>query len=478
MPSLIDTSVPQILDLTHDEQSSLNALLKQLRDKAPRNAMRAAYYDGRNAVKDLGISTPPSMRRLAVVLGWSAKAVDILNRRCNLDGFVIPGLSTADVGVDELWTSNFLRTESSQAGVSSLIHSTAFLITTQGDVASGESPVLITAKDAQSATGEWDRRRRSLKSCLSIIDTDEDGNPSEMVLYLDGLNVIMTKSLGAWKVERRRHNFGVPVEPLVYQPRLGRPFGSSRISRAVMSLHDSALRTIVRSEVSAELYSVPQRVLLGADESAFKNADGTMKTAWQAVLGKVWAVGRDEDGNVPSVEQLAAATQQPHVDQLRAWAQLFAGETSIPLASLGISGDANPTSADAYDAGRDDLIAEAEGTTDGWSEAWNRTILSGLRMLNGWDDVPAEVQSITPKWRSPLTLSRAAAADAAGKTLDKFPWLAESELGLELYGFDRTFIDRAMAEKRRLQGRVALSALQQAAAAVQAPVAPSVAVGG
>lgn len=450
-----------IFELDEFEQDTFDLLLDRLSRKTHRNLLRAAYYDGKNAVRDIGISTPPNFKRIATVLGWSSKAVDILNRRCNLEGFVVPGMNADDLGVGELWSTNYLDTEAAQAGVSSLIHATSFLIATQGDQAAGEPAVLITAKDALTGTGDWDRRRRALRSFLSVLDTDDDGRPTELVLYLDGVNVTMTKTGNAWTVDRRRHAFGVPVEPLVYQPRLSRPFGSSRISRAVMSLHDSALRTVIRSEVSAELYSVPQRVLLGADEAAFRNADGTTKSAWQAVLGRVWAIPDDDDAENPraDVKEFSQGSQDPHVSQLRAWAQLFAGETSIPISSLGISTEANPASAEAYHASREDLISEAEGTIDGWSPAWRRTILRGLQMLNGWEAVPDDVAKLRPKWRSPSTPSRAAAADAAQKTLAQFPWLADSELGLELFGFEQAFIDRAMAEKRRQTGSAALRAL-------------------
>lgn len=448
-----------ISGLEHDEQKSLDALVHQLEAKLPRNQIRAAFYDGKNAVRDLGISTPPNMARVATVLGWSAKAVDILNRRCNLEGFRLPDGAEDDMGVKELWEDNYLDTEASQAGVSSLIHATSFLIATQGDVAAGEPAVLITAKDAMSGTGIWDRRRRSLSSFLSILETGDDGRPSEMVMYLPNMNVTMTKRLGTWTVDRRAHAYGVPVEPLVYQPRLGRPFGSSRISRPVMSLHGLAVRTVVRSEVSAEIYNVPQRVLLGADESSFTNADGTTKSAWEAILGKVWAIGKDEDGDVPKIESFPAASQQPHMDQLRSLAQLFAGETSIPIASLGISGDANPTSSEAYDAGRDDLIHEAEGVTDGWTPAWRRTFLRALQMRNGWDTIPDEAKALTPHWRPPATPSRSALADAGQKQLTAVPWLAETTVGLELLGLDADQITRALAEKRRVQGRAAVDAL-------------------
>lgn len=472
-----------IADLNVDEQRTLTGLLEQLAAKAGRNRLRAAYYDGKNAVRDLGISTPPSFRRIATVLGWSAKACDVLNRRCHLDKFVIPGVDADSLGVADLWRANYLDTEASHAGLSSLIHSTAFLVTTQGNLDAGEPDVLITARSALSGTGMWNRRKRALDSFLSVIDADDMGRPVDMVLYLDGLNVTITKDAGVWKVDRRDHAFGVPVEPLIYKGDLEHPFGRSRISRAVMSLHDSAIRTVIRSEVSAELYSVPQRVLLGADESAFKNADGSVKTAWQAILGRVWAIPDDEDAATPraDIKEYASASQEPHMAQLRAQAQLFAGETSIPISSLGISTDGNPASAESYYASREDLIMEAEGTTDGWTPAWQRSMIRGLQMLNRWtvDEIPPEVLKLQPKWRSPATPSRAAAADAAAKTIDKFPWLADTELGLELYGFDQAFIDRAMAEKRRVGGSAALRAITAAAATGRPAVTvPALAAGG
>lgn len=441
--------------LGDDEQRTLNGLIEQLNAHAARNLLRDAYYDGRNAIRDLGISIPPNLRRVAMVLGWSAKAVDILNRRCNLEGFFIPGLDPSSLGVNDLWDANQLDLESAQAGASSLIHATAFLVTSAGDESVGEPPVIIMGRDALSATGSWDRRARHLDAFLSVLGTDDDDYPTDLALYLPNVVISLRRDKGTtnWDIDRQQHRYGVPVEPLPYRPRLGRPFGSSRISRAVMSLHDSAIRTIMRSEVTAELYSVPQRMLLGVDESAFIDADGNRRSMWQSLLGRIWALERDEDGQIPEVKEFSSATQTPHVDQLRAWAQLFAGETSIPISSLGISTDANPASAEAYYASREDLITEAEGTTDGWSPAWRRSMQTALAMLNGWSTIPDEVKALQPRWRSPATPSRAAAADAASKTLDKFPWLAESELGLELYGFDRSFIIRAMAELRRRRGR-------------------------
>lgn len=463
--------------LSTDEQKILNQMVDQLIAKTPRNMLRSAYYDGKRAISETGLSIPPQMQRTRLVLGWASKAVDILNDRCNLDGFTVPsGVDLDSVGLQDLWDNNFLDVEAPQVGTSSLIHSVAFLFTTEGDPAAGEPPVLINAKDALSATGIWDVRQRRLTAALSIIDRDEDGLKS-FRLYFDNLVLLCEKqATGAWTVDELPHSYGVPVEPVPFDPRLDRMFGRSRISRVVMSLHNAAIRTAIRSEVTAELYSVPQRVLLGANESAFQNADGTVKPVWQAIMGRIWAIGDDEDASNPraDVKEFSGASQQPHIDQLRAQAQQFAGETSIPIASLGLgAAEANPTSADAYYASREDLIRRAESTTDGWSPAWRRTMLRALQMSNGWDEVPDEFKRLRPMWRNPITTSRAAASDAAQKMITTFPWLAQSELGLELFGMDPGFLERAKAELRRQRGRSTLDQLVAATRQLQAVPNPN-----
>jgi hypothetical protein len=113
-------------------------------------------------------------------------------------------------------------------------------------------------------------------------------------------------------------------------------------------------------------------------------------------------------------------------------AQMMSGETGIPIGELGIIGDSNPTSADALQVSRDDLIAEAEQTTDGWTPDVSSAVTRALRMLNR-GSLPPKLD-VCPVWRNPIHVSRAQAADAGAKVIDKFPWLAETEIGLELSG--------------------------------------------
>ena len=457
-----------ITALSDDDQAALDELLMQWRAKRPRNNLRSAFYDMTNATRALMTSNAPNVvKRRSFVLGWSAIAVDKLNRRCNIDGFYdAAGNNLDDLGLPDLDRENRLRSELSQAGISSLIHAVSWLVTVRGDTAAGEPEVLILPRDAKTATGMWDPRRRGLRSFLSINALDDNGEPTAMTIYLDNRNGVLTKDGSAWSVEWFDHEDGIPVDPMRYKPRLGRPFGSSRISRAVMSLHEQALAAMIRADVNGEAYSLPRYALLGATEQAFQNADGSPKPTWQAAWDAIWAIGDDEDlaqqGSAlarADVKQFHGQSPEPQNAHLRMLAQMFSGETSISVGELGITTDANPTSADALMASRDDLIAEAEQTMDGWSPDISAAVTRAVRMAND-GDVPDDLE-ILPVVRNPMHVSRSAAADAGAKVIDKFPWLAETEVGLELSGLSADQIKRALKEKRTAEARRLLGRLTE-----------------
>ena len=457
---------PRIPALSEDENYLLRDLMGQLEHKQRRNLLRASYYDGKHAAHQVGTVIPPQYYRLGIVLGWSAKAVDILARRCNLEGFVWPDGDLDAAGLREVWDGNHLGTEVSSALISSLIHGVSFLVNTRGDESDGEPAGLIHVKDAMNATGEWNPRRRRLDNLLSVTRRDDHGQVTGLVLYLDGETITAEKDSSGWAVDRSPHPWGVPAEPLVYKPRVGRPFGASRISRPVMSLHDQALRAIIRLEGHMDVYSFPEMWMLGADESIFKNADGSKKASWQVMLGRIKGIPDDEDASNPraDVKQFAASSPEPHLAQLNALAKMFAREASLPDTSVAITDVANPTSAESYDASQHELISEAEGATDDWGPALRRSLARALAMQNGLSEVPPEWRSMEPDWRDPRFLSRAAMADAGMKQLAAAPWLAETEVGLELLGLKPQQIRVALAERRRLGGSAALRAITDAAA--------------
>lgn len=440
-------------DVSEDHDRLLNRLLRQLHERGSRNRLRASYYDGKRAVREVGMFIPPQYYKLGIVLGWSAKAVDILARRCNLDGFVWPGRDLDSLGWRKVWDDNVFDAESNSAIVSSLLYGPAFLINTEGTEKEPNS--LIHVKDATVATGDWNARTRRMDNLLSIISRGEKSRITELALYLDGKTMTARRdnAYGKWEVSWQEHKWGVPVEALVYKPRVGRPFGSSRISRPVMSLHDQALRNVIRLEGHSDVFSSPDMWLVGADPSVVTDENGNPLPSWKSVLGRIKGIPDDDEApeglERADIKQFQAASPQPHLMTLKQQAQLFSGETCIPLTSLGVSDMSNPTSSDSYIASREDLIAEAEGATDDWGPAFRRSMIRALAIANNVHEIPEEWSSIREKWRSPVYLSRAAAADAGTKMLTAVPWLAETSVGLELLGLSDQQQTLALAEKRR-----------------------------
>lgn len=455
-----------VASLSEPEQDTLDFLVAQWRAKRPRNNMRAAFYDMQNATRHLMTrNVPRVIQRRKFVLGWSAIAVDKLARRCNLEGFYDAGpasVNLSELGLDDVLRDNRLTLDFKQTGISSLIHACSFIVTVQGDTEAGEPAVLMLGHSAQDSTGEWDVRRRAMESFLHISELDESGEPTEMTLYLPNLNILMEKNGADWKVDRRAHSFGVPVDPIRYRPRLGRPFGSSRITRAVLSIHQQALAAMIRADVNGEAYSLPRYALLGATEEAFKNADGSVKPTWQAAWDTIWAIGDDLDAEEPQlaradIKQFNGQSPEPQNAHLRMLAQMFSGETGIPVGELGLIGDSNPTSAEALTASRDDIISEAETTTDAWAPDLSAAVTRALKMAN--DGTLPKDLNLQPRWRNPMHISRAAAADAGTKVIGMMPWLADTEVGMEIVGLSPDQIKRAQSDRRRNAGREILAAL-------------------
>lgn len=463
----------RIAGLSDEETGLVNRLLGQLAQKSTRNLLRSSYYDGKRAVQQVGTIIPPQYANIGLALGWAAKGVDGLARRCNLDKMIWTGGELDSLGMSTLADENFLFSEISQAETDSFLHGVSYLITTRGDTSKGEPAALVHAKDALNATGDWNVRTRKLDNLLSVT-ARKDGAITGFVLYLNNLTISAEKdeTSSIWSVDRSTHSLGVPAEPLVYKPRSSRRYGKSRITRPVMSHQDSALRALIRLEAHMDVYTIPKLILLGAKASEFKNADGSPKADWQMALGRVFGIGDDEDAANPraDVKQFDASSPEPHLADLNALAKLMARETDLPDSDFALTDMANPTSAESYSASRENLIAEAEGAMEDWSPSIRRTVTRALAIQNDLSSIPKSWVGIDTKWRSPIYLSKSAAADAGSKQVATIPWLAETSVGLELIGLDAQQIERALAEKRKASGRAVLEALTPAPVVADANV--------
>src|SRR5690625_5173909 len=133
----------------------------------------------------------------------------------------------------------------------------------------------------------------------------------------------------------------MPVEPLVYKPRLGREFGQSRINRPMISLQERGIQTLIRLEGHMDVYSFPEFWLCGPGMEIFENPDGSTRPSWQLQLARLKGIADDPEQDDPrlaraEVQQFPAASPAPHLKALNAFAKLFAREAdrkSIRLSS-------------------------------------------------------------------------------------------------------------------------------------------------
>lgn len=451
-----------ITGLQDDEQDVLNELVMCWRLKLARNMLRTTYFDTKNILQDLRISLPPQLANAEAMMSWPAKAVHSLAARAQFDGFVSSGAEQDPFALGQVLEDNCWDVELPQALVSSLVHAVSFVSVTKGDVAAGEPEVLVLARSARHGAVLWDRRRRGVKAALAIADTDpHSGEPTEVVLYMADRVITAVRSAGStWALDRRVNPTGrVLVTPLVFKPELDRPFGHSRITRAVMQLTDAAVRTFVRAEVGAEFYATPQRYILGADPESFS---GEQAQQWRALSSRFLGIGKDEDGDIPTVSQFPQMSMLPHTDQLRMIAELFAAETNLPVSSLGIVQD-NPASAEAIYAAKEDLVMEVNAATRVWGAGLRQIATNIVMVRDNLSEPPTELSGLRAKWQNPATPSIVSASDAFVKQASVMPWLADSEVGLELLGYDEATRTRLMSDKRRYDAKQSSQSLGLAA---------------
>lgn len=444
------------MDLDGPDTDLLGDLIQVWKLRRPRNILRSTYYDGEKVLKDFGISLPPQMRNIGAALGWTAKGVHAVTDRSRFEDFVSATGSDDPFGLKSLMWDNRFKIEFPAASVSSGVHGCSFLTVSQGDVQSGEPDTLILARAAESSAALWDNRKRALRGFLSIVEVDDLGAPIEMVMYSPSAVYAITKALGKWTVVKRVNPLNVvTVAPLVHKFELLRPLGHSRITRAAMYYSDAALRTIVRSEVSAEFYSAPEYYLFGADVSSFVGDD-----KWTALMGRIKALDIEDGEDKPDLHRFTGASPQPHTDQLRMWANLFADEQDLDVKFADAS---NPSSADAIFAAKETLITTTRDANTLWGHGAVQAVQFAVQLRDGLSSVPDEMRSLSAQFTDPAIVSPSARADAFTKLSASIDGFGASEVGMEFAGLTREQIIRFQAEKRRGQAGDRLSALVEAA---------------
>ncbi len=417
--------------------------------KAARNRLRMRYYSGKNVLKDFGISIPPRLLNVETIVGWPQKAVDAMAVRCRFDGF-----TASDEGVqamlDEVDERSRLRVKYRQAVQSTLIHSCSFATVTMDEYRRSR----IDFYDAEHAAARWDDAAGRIAYGM-VVHAFRDGMPAEVTMYTDDAAVhAWLEDGGWWAWEAERYGMGRPtMEAVAYRPTFRKPFGQSRISRAVMSITDSAVREALRTEISAEFFTSPQKYLLGADEDTFKK-----KTKWEAYIGNIFTATRDENGDLPQFGQLSQGSMQPHTDYMRSLAARFSGETNVPISTLGVIHD-QPASAEAIYAASEPLIIECEDFNDGARESLKTLALMALaaELDAPLDELDASYRDFSPNFRNPAMPSVVSQTDAMVKIASVVPGFAGTDVFFEQIGFPEDMRRKAESEISRNAGGFVLS---------------------
>lgn len=318
-------------------------LQQKLMMKRLRTQLRYAYYDMKNITFDFGISSPPELRLWNSVVGWCAKGVDSLADRLSFRRF------KDDVfGLDEIYDMNNRDILIDSAIKGALINSCDFIYISEDETGFPRLQVI----DGGNATGIIEPTTNLLNEGYAVLERDELGNvlkeayfAYEYTAYYENGKLIDTRA--------NKASYPLLV-PIIFKPDSKREFGHSRISRACMSYTGSALRTIKRSEISAEFYSFPQKWVTGADPSA------EIMDKWMAAMSSMLKFTVNQDGqDHVKIGQFTQQSMAPHIEQLKMFASLFAGETGLTLDDLGFP-QSNPSSYEAIKASHENLRLTAK----------------------------------------------------------------------------------------------------------------------
>ena len=170
------------------------------------------------------------------------------------------------------------------------------------------------------------------------------------------------------------------------------------------------------------------------------------------VLGRINTIGKDEDGDVPTLEQVSQQNVQPHIQQLQELAARFSGETSVPVSSLGIITD-NAQSADAMMAAQKDLVVDCTAADSVYGAALKRVGQDMIMLRDGLSEPTDEMKTLEVRWRNPAMPSVIDSGDSMVKLISAFPWLSDTVVALEQVGFNDEQISRLLSEKRRNESK-------------------------
>lgn len=453
--------ITSAVGLDKEDRRILKELIDVANSVSERNQLLERYYEGEQPVPSIGIDTIPDNVDPGVRCDWARKAVTSVSERVRLDGFVFEGDYT-DPGFERVLQANDLDNAFNRHIASELTHGCMF-----ATVQNSTRGTQVRLHSAETAAAIWDTAAGRIAAGLAVadvkrVDWSVTPVPVQVNMHLPG-RVVVLRRVGAasWVAVAEPHPLDRPMmEALTYRATGTKPFGQSRITRTVRYLVDEVQRVMRYMAVSAAMYAAPMMVANGLTDEQY---DAMNDRKWSLYTTSWLLATRDENGNTPSFEKIAASSPQPYIDAIATYAKLFSG---VPLNSLGIVQD-NPSSAQAIAASREDICIAAEDCINSNAVAMRNIALMAMAVEYNRtiDELTDEQRSVMPHFRNPNMPSLAATADAMTKIAGSLPGFSETREFLTGMGFDASEVESIRAQLRRRQaGAILAQTLGQPAA--------------
>jgi len=453
---IIPIEPSSVIGLGMRERDVLADLLTTYEAHRAANEKKNKYYEGQIPLSEvnLGIALPQGMKGLEIGCSWGAKCVDVLAARSVFDGYVGEnGESVSDL--DSLVVGNNLIAEYQKACRDELKFGSTFA-TLSADEKIG---CKIRFHSPRTAAAVWDGAAGRIAAGFAIIDTAKDNAeptkwvPSLINLYTPDAVWILRRDGTRWSAEWHSHRMGRPLmEPLIWNATSDKPFGRSRIKDPIRRLIQGYVRTIANASIGLEFATSPQKYLLGVTDEQF---DAVVNDKFKQYVGSILAAtANPETGANPAFGQLQQGTIQPHVEMLKLLSAQFGAATGLSVTDTGVVNDANPTSADAITAANQTLVATAEALNTGNGKSL-RTIALMAQAVAGsttMENLDEAKKAVYAHFKNPAMPSISVSADAAVKIAGARQGFAETDVFLEMLGFDQAEIRRIKSQEQRARG--------------------------
>ena len=434
----------------------LDQLLSTYEKHKSANDKKARYYEGRIPLSEvnLGIALPQGMQGLEIGCSWGAKCVDVLAARSMFDGYVGENGEVVSE-LDAIVRGNRLVAEYPKATRDELKYGCTFA-TLSADEALG---CKIRFHSPRTAAARWDGDRGRIAYGMAVIDAAPDNEPpghwtpNWINLYTDEDVWVLRREDHRWYAVWYQHRMGRPLmEPMIWNATSDKPFGRSRIKGPIRYLIQGYVRTIANASIGLEFSTAPQKYLMGVSEEQF---DALVNDKFRQYVGSIIAGTVDPTtGEKPTFGQLQQGSISPHAEMLKILSAQFGAATGLSVTETGVVNDSNPTSADAIVEQHTGLVATAEELNRLNGDAL-RTIALMAQAIAGqttMDELGEDQTAILAHFKNPAMPSVAVTADAAVKIASSRESFAQTDVFLEMLGFDQAEIRRIKAQEQRARG--------------------------